>query len=222
MPLASLVPGANQALVRATYLSLDPAMREWIREDCRYIPSAQIGQTMPVQGLDVVVEGRGETEGMLRGWAEYAVVDDNTSTKVDLLRTLAVSPPFDPLPAPTLVSTYWKLKIPNLANVSKARIIISWLKYDSSTYVPLFVFILHSSIWTSTPSNGHPAGHSESLRTLWSYMLSSINSLLGVVVFRSVKMSRIGVRTSADWPEHELEGDRDGLSCWAPDTASSP
>ncbi|KZP31738.1 NAD(P)-binding protein [Athelia psychrophila] len=89
-PLSSLVPGAKQVLVKVTYLSLDPAMRGWLRDERSYMPPVQIGETMRAGGLGVVVKAgegskfaEGDTISGFVGWAEYAVVDDDTSTKVE-------------------------------------------------------------------------------------------------------------------------------------------
>lgn len=61
-PFSSLVPKDAQVLVKVTYLSLDPAMRGWLRDARSYLPPVQIGETMRAGGLGVVVEaGNGST-----------------------------------------------------------------------------------------------------------------------------------------------------------------
>jgi NADPH-dependent curcumin reductase CurA len=47
--------GKQQALVQVTYLSLDPAMRGWLRDVRSYLPPVQIGEVMRATGLGVVV-----------------------------------------------------------------------------------------------------------------------------------------------------------------------
>src|SRR5215218_9378418 len=39
-------PGNDEVLVRVSHISLDPAMRGWIREGKSYIPPVQIGEVM--------------------------------------------------------------------------------------------------------------------------------------------------------------------------------
>ncbi|KAJ7066944.1 hypothetical protein C8F01DRAFT_1119707 [Mycena amicta] len=48
-------------LVQVTWLSLDPAMRGYIRDVRSYLPPVQIGETMRAQGLGVVIKtGKGQ------------------------------------------------------------------------------------------------------------------------------------------------------------------
>lgn len=102
-----LVPGPNQAVVRVTYLSLDPAMRGWLRDTRSYLPPVQIGEVMRAAGLGVVVQvGSGSQfkEGDLVsgtvGWTEYVVLDDRKLQKItpppgctslDFLNTLGLT-----------------------------------------------------------------------------------------------------------------------------------
>lgn len=44
VPFASLKPGKGQVLVQCTWLSLDPAMRGYIRDVRSYLPPVQIGE----------------------------------------------------------------------------------------------------------------------------------------------------------------------------------
>ncbi|EGN99243.1 hypothetical protein SERLA73DRAFT_137496 [Serpula lacrymans var. lacrymans S7.3] len=86
---AKLDPGSEQALVQITYLSLDPAMRGWLRDTRSYMPPVQIGEVMRAGGLGVVVKaGEGSkfsvgdlVSGTL-GWTEYAVLPDKKLTKI--------------------------------------------------------------------------------------------------------------------------------------------
>ncbi|KAI6155694.1 hypothetical protein BKA82DRAFT_991302 [Pisolithus tinctorius] len=102
-----LVPGPNQAVVRVTYLSLDPAMRGWLRDTRSYLPPVQIGEVMRAAGLGVVVRvGSGSQfkEGDLVsgtvGWTAYVVLDDKKLQKItpppgctslDFLNTLGLT-----------------------------------------------------------------------------------------------------------------------------------
>jgi NADPH-dependent curcumin reductase CurA len=51
-----LKPGASEALVRVDWVSLDPVMRNWVKDDRSYTPPVQIGQVMRSVGLGTVVE----------------------------------------------------------------------------------------------------------------------------------------------------------------------
>lgn len=51
-----LKAGAREVVVQVTYLSLDPAMRGWLRDTRSYIPPVQIGEVMRAGGLGIVVE----------------------------------------------------------------------------------------------------------------------------------------------------------------------
>lgn len=55
-----LRPGEGEALVQITYLSLDAAMRAWMRPQRTYMEPLQIGDVMRSGGMGVVVEaGKG-------------------------------------------------------------------------------------------------------------------------------------------------------------------
>ncbi|KAJ7170674.1 hypothetical protein C8R43DRAFT_915860 [Mycena crocata] len=102
-----LKPGAGEVLVQVTWLSLDPAMRGYIRDARSYLPPVQIGETMRAQGLGVVVQagsGSAHSVGQLVsgafGWTEFAVMKDKHVVKVtvpkgvqalDFLNTLGTS-----------------------------------------------------------------------------------------------------------------------------------
>lgn len=58
---SSLKVGKAQVLIQVTYLSLDPAMRGWLRDVRSYIPPVQIGEVMRAQGLGVVLEAGSES-----------------------------------------------------------------------------------------------------------------------------------------------------------------
>jgi len=55
-PGSELKPGKGEALVQCTWLSLDPAMRGYIRDTRSYLPPVKIGEVMRAAGLGVVVE----------------------------------------------------------------------------------------------------------------------------------------------------------------------
>ncbi len=75
-----LEPGDGEALVALEYLSLDPAMRGWVRDERSYLPPVQIGEVMRGGGAGRVVVSNNPSfpvgmgvMGML-GWQEYAVI----------------------------------------------------------------------------------------------------------------------------------------------------
>jgi NADPH-dependent curcumin reductase CurA len=51
-----LKPGPGEVLVRVDWLSLDPAMRGWIKEVASYIEPVRIGAVMRATGLGTVIE----------------------------------------------------------------------------------------------------------------------------------------------------------------------
>lgn len=52
--------GDGQALVQVQWLSLDPAMRGWLRDARSYLPPVQIGEVMRALGLGTVLQaGKG-------------------------------------------------------------------------------------------------------------------------------------------------------------------
>lgn len=61
-----LHPGQGEVLVQVNWLSLDPAMRGWIRDARSYLPPVQIGEVMRAGGLGTVVEA-GEGCGLQPG-----------------------------------------------------------------------------------------------------------------------------------------------------------
>jgi hypothetical protein len=74
--------GPGEFLVRNLYLSLDPAMRGWIRDTASYIEPVQIGDVMRGATVGVVVESQhpnfqaGDHVLGLHGWQDYCVVGD--------------------------------------------------------------------------------------------------------------------------------------------------
>ena len=53
---SELVPKPGYAVVQCTWLSLDPAMRGYIRDVRSYLPPVKIGEVMRALGLGVVVK----------------------------------------------------------------------------------------------------------------------------------------------------------------------
>jgi len=51
-----LHPGQGEILVQVNWLSLDPAMRFWLKDVKLYMPPVQIGEVMRSAGLATVVE----------------------------------------------------------------------------------------------------------------------------------------------------------------------
>ncbi|KAF8739407.1 hypothetical protein AX14_009779 [Amanita brunnescens Koide BX004] len=103
-----LKPGRGQALVKVLWLSLDPAMRGWLRDVRSYLPPVEIGAIMRALGLGVVVETgpdsklrKGDSVSGSFGMTEYAVVNDSEDveklivppggTLLDYLNTLGLS-----------------------------------------------------------------------------------------------------------------------------------
>jgi len=51
-----LHPGQGEILVQVNWLSLDPAMRFWLKDVRSYMPPVQIGEVMRSSGLATVIE----------------------------------------------------------------------------------------------------------------------------------------------------------------------
>ncbi|NEX94030.1 NADP-dependent oxidoreductase [Caulobacter sp. 17J65-9] len=88
--------GEGEVVVKVHYLSLDPAMRGWMREGRSYVPPVQLGEVMRALGVGQVVESGdpafqpGDYVVGLTGVQEYAKLPAKDWTKVD--------PRFAPLP----------------------------------------------------------------------------------------------------------------------------
>ena len=85
-------PGEGEVLVKALYLSLDPAMRGWMNEGRSYIAPVGIGEVMRAGGAGrVIASGNpafavGDHVTGVLGVQEYALIDAQSSrglTKVD-------------------------------------------------------------------------------------------------------------------------------------------
>jgi len=84
-----LKAGTGEVVVKVNWLSLDPAMRGWVRDARSYLPPVAIGEIMRAGALATVVEaGPGSTFSVgdivtgVIGMTEYAVVKDAAVYKV--------------------------------------------------------------------------------------------------------------------------------------------
>jgi hypothetical protein len=82
-------PGDGEALVKVLQISLDPAMRGWMRDTPSYVPPVGLGEVMRAGTTGVVVESNSDrlqpgdfVVGML-GVQEQGVASDKALTKVD-------------------------------------------------------------------------------------------------------------------------------------------
>jgi NADPH-dependent curcumin reductase CurA len=88
-------PGEGQVLVRNTWMSVDPYMRDRMDPDVSYLPPFRLGAPMDGSAIGEVVASRapeipvGATVVHFLGWREYAVVDAADATVADT--TLAPS-----------------------------------------------------------------------------------------------------------------------------------
>jgi NADPH-dependent curcumin reductase CurA len=82
-------PKDGELLVQVLYISLDPAMRGWMREGKSYIPPVGLGEVMRAGALGRVVESKnpqfaaGDHVVGMFGVQEYATCDGRGVTKVD-------------------------------------------------------------------------------------------------------------------------------------------
>ncbi|MEU8798245.1 NADP-dependent oxidoreductase [Spirillospora sp. NPDC048819] len=83
-------PAEGQVLVRNTWMSVDPYMRERMHETESYLPPFQLGAPMDGAAIGEVVDSRsadipvGASVVHFLGWREYAVVDAEAATVADL------------------------------------------------------------------------------------------------------------------------------------------
>jgi NADPH-dependent curcumin reductase CurA len=82
-------PGPGQVVVKAMYISLDPAMRGWMNEGRSYIEPVKIGDVMRAGAVGEVIASQNadfavgdHVFGML-GVQEYAISDAKGLTKID-------------------------------------------------------------------------------------------------------------------------------------------
>jgi len=84
-------PGAGEAVVQVQYLSLDPTMRGWARDEPSYLPPVQLGDVMRGGAAGRVVASNNPSYPVgacvmgLLGWQEYAVVGGNSGTLANVL-----------------------------------------------------------------------------------------------------------------------------------------
>ena len=82
-------PEANEALLETVYLSVDPAMRVWLKEDPGYVPPVEIGEVMRAGGIAKVVESRidgielGDHVMARLGWQSHPTLGPEGMHKID-------------------------------------------------------------------------------------------------------------------------------------------
>jgi NADPH-dependent curcumin reductase len=82
-------PKEGELLVKALYISLDPAMRGWINEARSYVPPVGIGELMRALGVGIVMASRnprfavGDHVSGVFGVQEYALTNGQGVRKVD-------------------------------------------------------------------------------------------------------------------------------------------
>jgi hypothetical protein len=86
-----LKPGAGEILVQVNWLSLDPAMRGWLRDTRSYVPPIQIGEVMRAAGLATVMEvgegsklQPGDVVQCQPGWTEFVVLKEASVRKLEI------------------------------------------------------------------------------------------------------------------------------------------
>lgn len=83
-------PEEGEALLETVYLSVDPAMRVWLKEDPGYVPPVEIGAVMRAGGIGRVIESRiegiepGDFVQARLGWQSYPTLSAEGMHKVDL------------------------------------------------------------------------------------------------------------------------------------------
>jgi NADPH-dependent curcumin reductase CurA len=87
----------GEVIVRALYLSIDPAMRGWLDDDRSYLPPVEIGEVMRGQGLAVVEASRSEhfppgSLGLaMTGWSEVAQLHEKALTPLEVLPSTQIT-----------------------------------------------------------------------------------------------------------------------------------
>ena len=80
----------DHILVKVLVVSVDPAMRGWLRDARSYLPPVQIGEVMRSAGVGVVMASesskfaKGDQVSGYFGWQEYATVSDSTNGLIKL------------------------------------------------------------------------------------------------------------------------------------------
>ncbi|KAA1470193.1 alcohol dehydrogenase [Dentipellis sp. KUC8613] len=78
-----LKPGPHQAVVKVIYNSVDPTIRNWMRDARSYLPPTKIGEVMRAMGVGIVVIPGSESK-LKKGLQEYAVLEDDQVNKFDI------------------------------------------------------------------------------------------------------------------------------------------
>lgn len=97
-------PAEGEALVRATYIGIDAAVRTWLNDQPGYLPPVQLGEVIRAAGIGEVVETRcdayavGDVVTTLTGFQEYVIVRDDvfTTPVVGVTDQLAVMSVYGP------------------------------------------------------------------------------------------------------------------------------
>lgn len=82
-------PGPGEVLVKVLYISLDPAMRGWMREGRSYVPPVGLGDVMRAGGLGRVIASNSESIQVgdivtgITGVQEYATLKAEMANKID-------------------------------------------------------------------------------------------------------------------------------------------
>ncbi len=83
-------PEEGEALLETVYLSVDPAMRVWLKEDPGYVPPVEIGAVMRAGGIARVIESRidgivpGDYVQARLGWQSHPTLGAAGMQKLDL------------------------------------------------------------------------------------------------------------------------------------------
>ncbi|MGH3677929.1 MAG: NADP-dependent oxidoreductase [Mycobacterium sp.] len=98
-------PADGEALLRATYVGIDAAVRTWLNDQPGYLPPVQLGEVIRAAGIGEVVATRcdayavGDVVTTLTGFQDYVIIrDDVFSTPVpgDAVDQLAVMSVYGP------------------------------------------------------------------------------------------------------------------------------
>ena len=79
-------PADGEALVRATYVGIDAAVRTWLNDQPGYLPPVQLGEVIRAAGIGEVVTSRcdayaiGDVVTTLTGFQDYVIVRDDIFT----------------------------------------------------------------------------------------------------------------------------------------------
>jgi NADPH-dependent curcumin reductase CurA len=79
-------PADGEALVRATYVGIDAAVRTWLNDQPGYLPPVQLGEVIRAAGIGEVVASRcdayavGDVVTTLTGFQEYVIIRDDIFT----------------------------------------------------------------------------------------------------------------------------------------------